>query len=96
MSIDAILGIKGEMGQAFVDGIRVPTTTVEVPSCVVTQVKNEKNDGYEAVQLGIGKKKVGKYTKPVWGHIKKTVGEVEVGPKYMREIRLTTPADVKP
>jgi large subunit ribosomal protein L3 len=38
---------------------------------VVTQVKTVETDGYEAVQLGFGEKKVKRTTKPLLGHFKK-------------------------
>ncbi len=36
------------------DGTAEPVTAVEVGPCVVTQVKTEARDGYEAVQIGFG------------------------------------------
>jgi hypothetical protein len=36
------------------DGTAESVTAVEVGPCVVTQVKTEARDGYEAVQLGFG------------------------------------------
>ena len=49
----AILGKKIGMTQIFVsDGRLVPVTVVEAGPCTVTQVKTQKTDGYEAVQVG--------------------------------------------
>ena len=49
----AILGKKIGMTQIFVsDGRLVPVTVVVAGPCTVTQVKTQKTDGYEAVQVG--------------------------------------------
>jgi large subunit ribosomal protein L3 len=32
----------------------VPVTVLQAGPCVVTQVKTEENDGYDAVQVGFG------------------------------------------
>ena len=51
----AIMATKIGMTQIFKeDGTLVPVTVLEAGPCVVTQVKNEENDGYEAVQVGFG------------------------------------------
>ena len=64
----AILGKKIGMTQIFVsDGRLVPVTVVEAGPCTVTQVKTQKTDGYEAVQLGYGNRKA--YRLPrIWPH----------------------------
>ncbi len=57
------------MSQVFrEDGIVVPVTLVEAGPCVVTQIKTQDTDGYEAVQLGYGEVK--KRNKPMAGHFK--------------------------
>jgi len=53
-----ILGKKIEMTQVFENGKVVPVTLVAVEPCVITQIKTKEKDGYEAVQLGLEKKKV--------------------------------------
>ncbi|WP_130837254.1 50S ribosomal protein L3 [Lachnoclostridium sp. Marseille-P6806] len=54
----AILATKIGMTQIFKeDGTLVPVTVLEAGPCVVTQVKTNENDGYEAVQVGFGAKK---------------------------------------
>ena len=53
-----LLGKKIGMTRIFdSEGNVVPVTTLEVGPCVVTQVKTLKSDGYDAVQVGYGKKK---------------------------------------
>ena len=48
-----LLGKKIGMTSVFsADGKNVPCTVIEAGPCVVTQVKSQDKDGYEAVQLG--------------------------------------------
>ena len=54
----AILATKVGMTQIFnEDGTLTPVTVLEAGPCVVTQIKNMENDGYEAVQVGYVDKK---------------------------------------
>ncbi|MCH5216479.1 MAG: 50S ribosomal protein L3 [Muribaculaceae bacterium] len=53
------------------DGKNVPCTVIEVGPCVVTQVKTEATDGYNALQLGFEDKKEKHTNKPELGHFKK-------------------------
>ena len=54
----AILATKVGMTQIFnEDGSLVPVTVLQAGPCVVTQVKTNDNDGYEAVQVGFAEKK---------------------------------------
>ena len=51
----AILGKKIGMTQIFLeDGRLVPVTVVEAGPCVVTQIKTQATDCYEAVQVVFG------------------------------------------
>ncbi|MDD3367385.1 MAG: 50S ribosomal protein L3 [Lachnospiraceae bacterium] len=53
----AILATKVGMTQIFnEDGVLVPVTVLEAGPCVVTQIKTEENDGYEAIQVGFADK----------------------------------------
>ena len=57
------------MSQVFrEDGRVVPVTVIEAGPCVVTQVKTQEKDGYQAVQLGFGDVK--RLNKPRAGHLK--------------------------
>ena len=48
----AILATKVGMTQIFnEDGQLIQVTVLQAGPCVVTQVKTEENDGYEAVQV---------------------------------------------
>ena len=54
----AILATKVGMTQIFnEDGTLTPVTVLQAGPCVVTQIKTEENDGYNAVQVGFADKK---------------------------------------
>jgi large subunit ribosomal protein L3 len=64
-----LIGKKVGMTQIYNEqGIMTPVTVVEAGPCIVTQVKTEKNDGYDAIQVGYGDRKKKHLTKPMEGH----------------------------
>ena len=71
--INTILAEKGRMSQTFIEGRRVPVTKVVAGPCVVTQIKKEDKDGYWAVQLGFGEKKIKNVSKALQGHLKSLI-----------------------
>ena len=86
-----LVGKKLGMTSLFApDGKYIPVTVLQVGPCVVTQVKNEKTDGYKALQLGFGAKKDSKTTKPLKGHFKKS-GEACFA--RLKEVRVDNPED---
>ena len=53
-----LIGKKIGMTQVFnSEGQSVPVTVIEAGPCVVTQVKTQKIDGYEAIEVGYGTRK---------------------------------------
>ena len=67
-----IIGKKIGMTSIFsVEGKALPCTMIEAGPCVVTQVKTQDRDGYEAVQLGFGSKKEKNTPNALMGHFKK-------------------------
>jgi len=67
-----IIGKKIGMTSVFsVEGKNIPCTVIEAGPCVVTQVKTEEKDGYNALQLGYGEKKEKNTAKAEFGHFKK-------------------------
>ena len=67
-----LLGKKLGMSQIFTEaGDLVSVTIIQAGPCVVTQMKNNDNDGYEAVQLGFDERKRN-VTKPLRGHFKRS------------------------
>ncbi len=64
-----ILAKKMDMSQVYqADGTIVPVTLVQAGPCVVTQVKTQDADGYQAVQIGFETKR--RLNKAQAGHCK--------------------------
>jgi len=53
------------------DGAMAPVTVLQMDGVQVTAVRTAERDGYTAVQLGAGKRKVKHTTKPMRGHFAK-------------------------
>ena len=67
-----ILGKKIRMTQIFdEDGTALPVTIISAGPCYVTQIKSQKIDGYDAVQLGYSEVKEKHVKLPQKGHTKK-------------------------
>jgi large subunit ribosomal protein L3 len=86
-----LMGKKLGMSGLFLpDGRYVPVTVIEAGPCVVTQIKTEETDGYNALQLGFGNKKESRVNKPLKGHFSKsTSGAFD----YVREFAVTNPGE---
>ncbi|MGJ8666814.1 MAG: 50S ribosomal protein L3 [Patiriisocius sp.] len=68
--MSGLIGRKIGMTSIFDEkGKNIPCTVIECGPCVVTQVRTEEVDGYNAVQLGFDDKKTA--TKAAEGHAKK-------------------------
>ncbi|WP_282606927.1 50S ribosomal protein L3 [Pelagibius sp. Alg239-R121] len=82
------------MTRVFTDeGQHVPVTVLKVDKCQVVAVRTKESDGYSAVQLGNGKAKVKRVTKPMRGHYakakvepKRKLGEFRVSDDALLEI----------
>lgn len=85
MERKGILGRKLGMTQVFAkNGKLIPVTVVEVEPNVVTQIKTNETDGYEAIQLGFETKREKLSNKPEKGHLAKA----NTNPKrFLKEIR---------
>jgi large subunit ribosomal protein L3 len=67
-----IIGKKVGMTSIYsAEGKSLPCTVIEAGPCVVTQIKTQDRDGYEAVQLGYGEKKEKNTPNALKGHFKK-------------------------
>ncbi len=67
-----LIARKLGMSRLFVDdGTHVPVTVLEVGDCRVVSQKTQDRDGYNALQLGLGKAKVKNVTKAMRGHYAK-------------------------
>ena len=70
--MSGLIGKKIGMTSLFDDnGKNIPCTVLEVGPCVVTQVRTEEVDGYNAVQLGFDDKAEKRSNKAAIGHFKK-------------------------
>jgi large subunit ribosomal protein L3 len=71
MATKGILGTKLGMTQIFTEDSRaVPVTVIQAGPCVVTQVRTDERDGYQAVALAYAEARRGKVTKPMAGQFK--------------------------
>ncbi len=92
--MNGLIGKKVGMTQVFDDqGHRSIVTAIEVGPCVVTQVKSQEKDGYDAVQLGYGPQKKQRLTKPALGHLEKAGVEPV---RVLREFRPDEGEELKP
>ncbi len=67
-----LIGKKIGMTSVFsAEGKNIPCTVLEVGPCVVTQIKTEETDGYNAVQIAYEDKTEKHATKAELGHFKK-------------------------
>jgi len=70
--MSGLIGRKIGMTSIFDEnGKNIPCTVIEAGPCVVTQVRTNEVDGYEALQLGFDDKKEKHATKAEVGHFKK-------------------------
>ncbi len=87
MVLNGLIGKKIGMTQIFdKDGNIIPATALKVGPCAVVQMKKEKNDGYDAVQLAFIEEKPPRYSnKPTQGHYSKS----KIPPqKMLREFKI--------
>lgn len=84
-----LLGRKVGMTQIYDDkGVSRAVTIIEAQPNTITQIKNQEQDGYQALQLGFGTRR--RVTKPLAGHLKASgAGAVAA----VREVRLDDPSD---
>ena len=67
-----LIGRKVGMTSIYsAEGKATPCTVIEAGPCVVTQLKTQDRDGYEAVQLGFGERKDNRTPNALKGHFKK-------------------------
>ena len=70
--MNGIIGKKIGMTSIFNDaGKNIACTVIEAGPCVVTQIKTEDSDGYNAVQVGFEDAKVKNVNAPLKGHFDK-------------------------
>ena len=86
MSI-GLLGNKIGMTQIFDEsGNIIPVTILKVGPCMITQIKTESNDGYNAIQVGYSNTSNKALTQSELGHLQKS----NIQPlKYLKEFRVS-------
>ena len=87
--MNGLLGKKLGMTQVFdQEGQVIPVTVIESGPCSVLQVKTEKSDGYNAIQVGFEDTKEAKVKKSMLGKFKKN----KITPKKLiKEFRIDDP-----
>src|SRR5579875_59482 len=92
MAVNGILGKKIGMTQVFdANGEVHPITVLKVGPCVVTQLKTQAKDGYDAAQIGLVEfVKASKINKPMTGHF----GKADAPPvKFIKEVAIEAASD---
>ncbi|MFH1843556.1 MAG: 50S ribosomal protein L3 [bacterium] len=88
-----LIGKKLGMTRQFDEnGRSIPVTVIEAGPCVVTQVKTENSDGYDAVQIGFGHRKPKNTPMPLQGHFR-NAGTTPL--RIVREFRLDEATELK-
>lgn len=79
--MNGLVGRKLGMSRFFdKNGISIPVTIIEIMPNYITQIKNKKKDGYDAIQVTTGNKSINRLSKPELGHLKKS------GVKYGKKL----------
>ena len=88
-----LIGKKIGMTQLFSDdGDVYPTTIIEAGPCSVTQIKTDKTDGYNSIQIGFSDiTKSNKVNKSMSGHFKKSKSTPK---KVLKEFRVDNNNDL--
>nr|YP_010199432.1 ribosomal protein L3 [Gracilariopsis tenuifrons]AXF36169.1 ribosomal protein L11 [Gracilariopsis tenuifrons]UAD89290.1 ribosomal protein L3 [Gracilariopsis tenuifrons] len=81
-----LLGKKIGMTQIFdPEGKAIPVTILELGPCIITDIKNKKFHGYEAIQIGYFNVQANKLNKAEIGHLTKW----QISPlKYLQEYKI--------
>lgn len=78
-----ILGKKLKMSRIWKNDEVIPVTLIQAGPITITQIRTKEKDGYEAVQVGFGTKKLKNVKKPQQGQFK-NLGNFQ----YVREFRI--------
>ncbi len=83
-----LMGKKLGMTHVYTEtGVMVPVTAIELGPCPVLDLRTQAKDGYSAVQLGFGSRKVKNVSKAVLGHLAKA-DLAKNPPAVIREMRM--------
>jgi large subunit ribosomal protein L3 len=90
-----LIGKKVGMTQVFTDdGRAVGCTVLEVGPCPVVQVKSRESDGYDAIQLGFGRRKESRVRKAEAGHASRA--SLDYVPEVLAEFAPEDGTDYEP
>ncbi len=82
-----LLGRKVGMTQVFSkNGELIPVTVIEVENNIVTQIKTDETDNYNAIQLGVEDKREKISNKPEMGHAAKANTAAK---RFVKELRMS-------
>ena len=90
--MQGLLGEKVGMTAVFDDdGRQIPVTVINTAGNVVVGKRTEEKDGYSAVVLGFGSRRIKRVSKPLLGQFETAglVGEDGTVKRYLREFRVT-------
>lgn len=88
-----LIGRKIGMTQFFTStGKSHAVTVLEVGPCLVTQVKDESSDGYNAIQMGFGETEFRRVNRAIRGHFEKKKSKAF---KFLKEFRVGDPGSFK-
>lgn len=87
--INCFFGVKQKTSQFFTaDGKRIPVTPIVAGPITAVQVKTEAKEGYSAIKVAFGLRKIKNIKKAVVGQVKDLIKD-KVGPAYLREVKVT-------
>ena len=92
--LNGLFGFK--MGMAFIyseKGLQIPVTVLKVKPWTVTQIKTQKRDCYDAVQISLLERAEKSVNSAEKGHLRKTLSKK--GALFTREIRGQVPEGVQ-
>ena len=93
-SLKGLLGRKLGTSAVYRDnGARVAVTLIEAGPCTIVDSRSMEKNGYAAVQIGYGAKKMNRVNKPLQGHFKKAGGGAFF---FLREFRVKNPEEFTP
>lgn len=88
-----ILGTKIGMTQIFDSkGCAIPITVIQAGPCIVTHIKTNSKDGYQAVQIGYSQTHATKLTKAQLGHLKTSNAPAL---RYLHEYKINSKTNYK-
>lgn len=93
--INKVFGTKLGSTRCYTEtGEQIPVSKIGIMPLKVTQVKTDKTDGYNSIQVGFGLLKNKLAGKPLLGHLKQS--GVKEPFRYLREIKTDVTAGFKP